>query len=343
MQSARRSADPERLGRVVRWAGLRLGAHAIGYAALDERWLYAEVHRNHSLPTPPETQPIAITDTPYPRESEAGLEIPASMNRVVAIAVPMDRDLMATAPSLLAEAATSLGYSLAAQVSISLAELIRQMGYNAIPSLNGTGLSIPLAVQAGLGECARNGLLVTPGLGACVRLAKVITDMPLPLAAPVDLGVRRYCATCRACAKACPAQAIAHGEPTPEGHNECNIDGVRKWHVNAKQCLRYWTASGTSCSVCIAVCPFTQGRRWGLGLPQWLIRRTTAFNRPLAWLDRVTPRASDARPMPSRLASTRWRKATALTPQPAWLITCPDRMRGLHQASPERISHHARR
>jgi epoxyqueuosine reductase QueG len=160
------------------------------------------------------------------------------------------------------------------------------MGYQAVASLNGTALSIPMAEQAGLGEAGRNGLLITPDRGPCVRLAKVFTDMPALVSSPSDAGIRAYCRTCDACARACPAQAISYGPPTREPRNECNRADVIKWQVDAKRCLRYWISSGTSCSACIAACPFTLGKRWGWGLPQRLIRRTTRLNRVLAWLDR---------------------------------------------------------
>ena len=40
-------------------------------------------------------------------------------------------------------------------------------------------ISIPIAIDAGLGQLGRMGLIVTPKYGPRVRLAKVITDMPL--------------------------------------------------------------------------------------------------------------------------------------------------------------------
>ena len=38
-----------------------------------------------------------------------------------------------------------------------LAEFIRKLGYGAIPMGNDTALSLPLAIDAGLGEMGRNG------------------------------------------------------------------------------------------------------------------------------------------------------------------------------------------
>ena len=283
---ARRSDDPPKLTREVRRVARLCGASATGVAKLDPRWIYSEIQRNHSSCEPSVRQPIQVVESGEPHETEDGLILPTTLRYVVVMAVPMDREMIATAPSLLSEAATSLGYSDAARASLSVAAYIRALGYRAIPSLNGTALSIPIAVQAGLGECARNGLLVTPEHGPCIRLSKVFTDIPLLVDGPLDLGIRSYCQTCGECARNCPSQAISHGAEAWEGHNECNNSGTLKWHVDAKRCLRFWIASGTSCSVCIASCPFTLGAKWWFGLPQRIVRRTAALNRPIQGLDR---------------------------------------------------------
>lgn len=268
---ARRVGDSVRLRREVERVARHCGAVGVGVAPLSPRWVYADVQRNHCSPDAPVRQPIRFTDDPRPSETDEALWLPKSMGQVIVMTVPMDRDMILTAPSLLSEAATSLGYSDAARAAVSVAEFIRSLGYQAIPSLNGTALSIPLAVEAGLGQVGRNGLLITPERGACVRLCKVFTDMPLHHNSPVDYGIVDFCRVCGACAEHCPSQAITHGEPTIDGHNECNYAGIEKWHVNAKRCLRYWVSSGTSCSACIAHCPFTYGTRWFGGLPQWAL------------------------------------------------------------------------
>jgi epoxyqueuosine reductase QueG len=61
-----------------------------------------------------------------------------------------------------------------------------------------------IAVRAGLGWWGRNNLLVTPQYGAQVRLATVLTDLPLEPGKPLD----RNCGQCRRCLAVCPAGAI---------------------------------------------------------------------------------------------------------------------------------------
>ncbi len=75
------------------------------------------------------------------------------------------------------------------------------------------------------------GLLVTPKFGPRVRLAKVITDMPLSPDFPISFGVREFCEACMLCAKECPSGAITKGPRTWEGKSPSNNPGVLKWYV----------------------------------------------------------------------------------------------------------------
>jgi hypothetical protein len=88
--------------------------------------------------------------------------IPRTMNRVVALGFEEYFLGIANSPGRLASAAVGDGYSRMAVTSTTLAQFIRHLGYRAIPAGNGFGLSIPIAIDAGLGELGRNGLLMTP-------------------------------------------------------------------------------------------------------------------------------------------------------------------------------------
>ena len=71
------------------------------------------------------------------------------------------------------------GYSRMATTASALSAFIQELGYNAIPCGNMTGLCVPMAIDAGLRELGRQGVVITPKYGPRVRLAKVITDLPL--------------------------------------------------------------------------------------------------------------------------------------------------------------------
>ena len=91
---------------------------------------------------------------------------------------------------------------------MALAQAIRSLGYVAIPCMNSTAMSVPLAIDAGLGELGRLGYLVTPEWGPHVRIDKVLTNMPLKPDRPINFGVTEYCTECGICAVECPSGAI---------------------------------------------------------------------------------------------------------------------------------------
>jgi hypothetical protein len=136
------------------------GADLCGVTDMDERWLYASRIDTRDL-------------------SEAPNELPAGMTSVIVLGHEMDAELVATYPSALAGAATGREYSHEASVVMQLAAYIRNLGYEAVASMNDTGLVIPYAVKAGLGEYARNQLVITPEFGPRLRFSKIFTNMPL--------------------------------------------------------------------------------------------------------------------------------------------------------------------
>jgi epoxyqueuosine reductase QueG len=122
---------------------------------------------------------------------------------------------------------------------------------------NTTALSIPLAIDAGLGEIGRNGLIVTPEYGPCVRLCKVFTDLPLAPDEPIGFGLADVCEGCSKCAEACEVDAISTDRaPSFEVACRSNNPGVLRWHVNQDRCYEFWTENGQDCATCIAACPF---------------------------------------------------------------------------------------
>ena len=242
------------------------GADLVGITDFDERWLYTKKFSDMSKREKPQ-------------------ELPEGMTSVIVVAQAMDYELVKTVPSALSGAATGLGYSHDAMVVLSLAQYIRNLGYDAVASMNDTALAIPLAIKAGLGEYGRNGLLITEDYGPRVRLGKVFTTMPLAADSPVSFGVKAFCELCRRCANSCPVKAIPQGEPSNERHNISNIKGIKKWSVDGEKCFSYWAAQNSDCSICIRVCPYNKDySRW------WNKLGIRLANSPLRafmlWLDK---------------------------------------------------------
>jgi reductive dehalogenase len=231
--------DPKDMSQRIKKVAKLLGADLVGICELDLRWIYSHWYNLHT------------------RESGL-LEIPEQCRYAIAIATEMDYEMFRTSPTEIEGAATGMGYSRMAFVAGSLAHFIRDLGYTAIASGNDTGISIPIAIDAGLGELGRNGLLITPKFGPRVRICKVITDLPLIPDEPIELGVVEFCEICRNCAESCPAQAIQHGDRTAEALNVSNNSGVLKWLVDGEKCFRFWSRNHSCCGNCVRVCPFNK-------------------------------------------------------------------------------------
>jgi reductive dehalogenase len=237
----------------VRHAALFYGASLAGIAEMNPLWLYSD----HYAPLREDREraiPVLSDGDRFERTDDAWY-IPESMNRVVALAFEEDYHAIANSPGRLASAATGNGYSRMAVTSSTLADFIRALGYRAIPAGNGVGLSIPIAIDAGLGQLGRMGLLVTPKYGPRVRLAKVITDMPLVPNDPIDFGVTQFCEACKLCATDCPSGAVTDGPRTWQGVSPSNNPGTFKWYTEVEKCYDF---NGFSCSNCKRVCPFNK-------------------------------------------------------------------------------------
>ena len=260
----------------LKTAARALGADLIGITGYDERWVYTHSYSREN-------------------ESEKPQELPGDLGNVVVIAQAMDRNLVRTVPSALSGTATGVGYSSDTVVLLAIAQYIRNMGYDAVPTMNDTALAIPLAIKAGLGEYGRHGLLITREFGPRVRLGKIFTDMPLAHDRPRRFGVREMCEVCRACSDACPPKAIAMDAPSDRIYNISNIRGVRKWTTDAEKCFRFWSNQNTDCSICVRVCPYNRDYSRRLSrLWRWMAG--TRLRRPALWLDRLSGRGRRVEP-----------------------------------------------
>ena len=135
--------DAAGMTRKIKRVARYLGADLVGITKLDMRWVYS----HHYIPETGESKPV---------------EIDEKYTYIIVMALGEDYDMINTAPSALYMSETFLAYSRMAFLVGALAQFIRQLGHSAIPSLNDTTLNIPIAVDAGLGQFGRTGLLITP-------------------------------------------------------------------------------------------------------------------------------------------------------------------------------------
>ena len=264
------------------------GAAQVGVAQLNRKWVLDETCRNAYDPDPPKTQKIVFKDVKQPEETETELAIPETVKYAIVIVVNQDRLTSLIGPaSVQTSAASGMGYGRMGITVVALAEAIRTLGYNAIPSMNDTALSVPLAVDAGLGQLGRHGMLITREYGSVLRLGKVLTDMPLVADSPVDFGVTEFCQRCKKCATNCPANCISFGERSYDPQVDTGNPEALKWYINGKKCLQYWIDSGASCAACQAVCTYSKGSFWGHGVIRGMTAGVPMFDSVFAQLDDV--------------------------------------------------------
>lgn len=234
---------PDRSAAKVKEFARLLGSDIVGIGRLRQEWVYSHVGRSFG--------------------NEAGFAkwgTPVDLGRhstAISMGFEMDYDLLRCAPDFPILLATAKSYGKGAWVSTQLARYIRELGYSARAHhmYSYRVLSVPVAVDCGLGELSRAGYLITKEYGLGLRLATVTTDMPLSHDSPVDLAAQSFCDTCKICAEICPIGAIPEGGKT-------EFNGVSKWKLDEKKCYRYWHAVGTDCSMCMIACPWTKPRNW---------------------------------------------------------------------------------
>ncbi|MCE7736610.1 MAG: reductive dehalogenase [Candidatus Heimdallarchaeota archaeon] len=256
--------DPSKMSKVIKQVAKSFGAAKVGVAKFNPNWIYTKDRNGEDI------------------------EIPKDIQNVIVIAVEMDLEALQSSPAYPSAFATGNGYSRMAFIQSCLAEFIRNLGYKAIPAGNGVGLSVPMAIEAGLGQYGRHGLLITEEYGSNVRLCKVFTDMPLSNDRPIDLGALEFCRTCMKCAESCPSNSISTDkDPTWIGKTKSNNPGIYKWYVNVETCYEFWTKNGNDCSNCIVACPFTKNKHWSHKIARVFIKRMPFLNRLWVKLDHL--------------------------------------------------------
>ncbi|MFO7836815.1 MAG: reductive dehalogenase [Candidatus Thorarchaeota archaeon] len=253
--------------RFIKKAAKFFGADLVGVAELDRKWLYSTNRKGEDY------------------------DIPEEYDRAIVMAIEMDYESINTSPAMPCSAASVLGYSKMAFVEIMLSAFIKRLGYSAIPCGNDVGLSVPLAIDTGLGQYGRHGLLITEEYGPRVRLCKVLTDMPLHTDQPdypFCESVIRFCEVCEKCAEHCPSQSIPYGkERTWEGETCSNNPGVFKWYVDVESCYEFWIENGGDCSNCIRSCPYNREPGLQLRIIHWVAKHIPQLSGFLVRLDNL--------------------------------------------------------
>lgn len=143
-------------------------------------------------------------------------------------------------------------------IAFRITQALEADDYNALPVAASQSLGkanpyrglIPhknVAVLCGLGFVGKSGLFLSTKYGSKVRLATILTDMPLQSELPV---IENGCGDCQLCKNACPSGAIFGTLPTKTERN-----------YDPEKCSRYMKehfqdiGRGSVCGICIKVCP----------------------------------------------------------------------------------------
>lgn len=258
--------DTQAMSREIKKVSKFFKADLCGITAIDPRWHYSARVDTRDL-------------------SDAPNDLPAGLTSVIVLGHEMDAELVNTYPAATAGAATGRAYSQEAATVMQVAAYIRNLGYEAVPSMNDTALVIPYALKAGLGEYARNQMVITRAFGPRLRFSKIFTSLPLAHDTPRPIGVRAFCDICTKCADACPVKALPFGAPGVGGANISALKGVRKWTSDAEKCFGFWAKLASDCAICMRVCPFNRDfGRWHNRL--WRRLALSPLRRAALWLDR---------------------------------------------------------
>ncbi len=146
--------------------------------------------------------------------------------------------------------------------TFKIARFIEKLGYNSFPIA--ASQSLPesdyralfshkhSARLSGLGFIGKSGLFISREYGSKIRLATILTDMPLESENAV---IENGCGNCDKCVKACPAGAIS-GKPYSVGLDREEFFSAEKCSRNMKTYND--VGRGAVCGICIKVCPYNK-------------------------------------------------------------------------------------
>lgn len=265
MKGKKIDLTPEQASIRVKGYARSMGAALVGITKLNPLWVYS--HNLNSM-----------------KEGLDGMDEEISVDHpyAVVMATEMNLDLISAAPHTSTLMTSMENYAKGTFISTQLAAFIANLGYSATANsyLYYETLLVPLAIDAGLGELGRFGILMTKELGPRLRLSCVTTDLPLVPDEPVDIGVGDFCNVCKKCAICCPSHSI------PMGDRE-DFNGVLKWKLNAETCAAYWRKVGTDCGVCIRVCPWSHSKTFPHKVLIELISRNKVARRVFNVMDDI--------------------------------------------------------
>jgi ferredoxin len=220
--------SPAEAARHIKALALALGADIAGICAIEP----SDVYRGRTVT---ETYAIAVGQRMRWREFQV---VPSRESAIECLRV----------------------YFTLGETVIQLAAALRSMGHACTvehPLGDSDLLHIPIGLKAGFGELGRHGSIIHPSLGPLFRMGSVTTSLPLAIDHPIDAGIAKFCDSCRACRKFCPADAIPDHRSPEAGPDHLGLD---RYIVDTGRCFPYFAAHNY-CSICLPVCAYNH-KEW---------------------------------------------------------------------------------
>ena len=210
----KKELSAERATEKVKGFTRHLGADLVRIGPLNPAFIYTHVGKTWHDPA-----------------RKYGAHVALSHAHAISIAAGITPDLIKTGPVLSMASEIMRVYTQLAMISTTLAGYIRSLGYPARAHIvsNYQVLCIPIAIEGGMGELGRHGLMITKELGSCLKLTTVTTDQPLMHDPPIDIGVDEFCHDCAICADICPSGAIPRTKQV--------VRGIEKWRIPSRASL----------------------------------------------------------------------------------------------------------
>ncbi len=201
----------------------------------------------------------------YADVSDLTYEAVAGLKNAVSIAVALNPSVVceiSKGPTIRYYQEYNRANNLLADLCDHTVEILISQGYKAValePTIEKvylTSLDTPLphktvATKAALGWIGKSALLITKRYGAAIRLATVLTDAGLDIAAPVEQSM---CGDCHHCVDHCPVKAIK-GKNWQLGSSRDSIYDAFVCCETATKLSKKIKVQSTICGICINVCP----------------------------------------------------------------------------------------
>lgn len=231
--------SPRKTSRLIKQIAYQLGSTLVGIAKLNPDWVYSHSMGGRGF------------------DRDRPLVIPKHWEYAIVVGTPMSWDPFYANPTY---GTSNDSYSRSRIVAFRVASFIKQLGYPARPHTPGFSYDLivpPIAIDAGLGEQGRHGVVITPELGSNFRPAVITTNLPMEVDKPIKFGVEDFCNHCKICREQCPSGAIPMGGKTV-------VRGYRKYQVNVSKCHNFWRSNlgNMGCRLCVAVCPYSRKSNW---------------------------------------------------------------------------------